>query len=133
MLRISKRVEYGLMALQYLSRTGTAASAREISDATSIPYELLAKVMQSLKKDGIIDSFQGVRGGYQMLMSPDQITLNRVVEALDEVTAITECASDLADHATCDLYDVCTIKDPMKRLQTKLTESVGNMTIAELL
>ncbi len=133
MLKISKRVEYGLMALQYLSRTGIAASAREISDATSIPYDLLAKVMQSLKKDGIIDSFQGVRGGYRMLMAPEQVTLNRVVQALDEVTAITECASDMPDHSKCDLFDICTIKEPMNKLQEKLTESVGNMTIAELL
>lgn len=133
MLRLSKRVEYGLMALQYLAKTGQVATSREISDATNIPYDLLAKIMQSLKRDGIIDSFQGVRGGYRMMISPEQITLNRVVGALDEVTALTECASENPDHEACSMFESCTIKDPMAKLQEKLTESIGNTTIAELM
>ena len=133
MLRISKRVEYGLMALQYLAKSGQVATAREISDSSNIPHDLLAKVMQSMKRNGIIDSFQGVRGGYRLLLAPEQITLNRVVSSLDEETAITECASENHDHATCTMFDSCTIKVPMQKLQMKLTELVGNMTISELL
>ncbi len=133
MLRISKRVEYGLMALQYLAKSGQVATTREISDSSNIPHDLLAKVMQSMKRNGIIDSFQGVRGGYRLLLSPEQITLNRVVSSLDEETAITECASENPEHATCAMFDTCTIKVPMQKLQMKLTESVGNMTISELL
>ena len=121
------------MALQYLAKHKEVATTREISDSSNIPYELLAKVMQSMKKDGIIDSFQGVRGGYRLMLAPDQVTLNRVVNSLDEETSITECASDNPDHAACAMFDTCTIKEPMRKLQVKLTESVGNMTILELL
>ena len=133
MLRISKRVEYGLMALQYLAKSGTVATAREISDAKQIPYELLAKIMQSLKRDGVIDSFQGVRGGYRMMLAPNSVTLGRVVGALDEETTITECISADGNHSMCELNDICTIKEPMQKLQNVLNDSVGKMTIAELL
>ncbi|HYM19581.1 MAG TPA: Rrf2 family transcriptional regulator [Candidatus Kapabacteria bacterium] len=133
MLRISKRVEYGLMALQYLAKNGTVATAREISDANNIPYDLLAKIMQSLKRDGMIDSFQGVRGGYRMMLAPNSVTLNRVVGALEEETTITECISPSRDHSMCELNNSCTIKEPMQKLQTVLNDSVGKMTIAEFL
>ena len=133
MLRLSKRVEYGLMALQYLAKSGNVATAREISDAGHIPYELLAKVMQSLKHEGIIDSYQGVRGGYAMLVAPTQINLARVMKALDEDATVTECISPGSVHEQCTLYANCTIKEPMQKLQTRMEESFGKMTIAELL
>ena len=121
------------MALQYLAKRGTVATAREISDAGNIPYELLAKVMQSLKSEGIIDSYQGVRGGYALLFSPESINLSRVVKALDEHTTITECISPTGEHTTCDMFNTCTIKEPMNKLQQRMEESMGAMTIAELL
>ena len=133
MLRLSKRVEYGLMALQYLAKTGEVATTREISDASNIPYDLLAKVMQSLKRDGMIDSFQGTRGGYRLMIAPSDITLERVVNSLEEIAAITECASTHADHADCELLESCTIKEPMQKLQIKIDDLVRGVTLQELL
>ena len=121
------------MALQYLAKSGNVATAREISDAGHIPYELLAKVMQSLKHEGIIDSYQGVRGGYAMLVAPASINLSRVIRALDEEATVTECISPGASHEQCTLYGNCTIKEPMNKLQLRMEESFGKMTIAELL
>jgi Rrf2 family protein len=121
------------MALQYLAKSGAVATTREISDASNIPYDLLAKVMQFLKRDGMIDSFQGVRGGYQLMIAPSQISLSRVVAALEEETAITECASANPDHNHCELNASCTIKEPMQKLQSAIMDSVGKMTVAELL
>src|SRR5947209_69048 len=133
MFRLSKRVEYGLMALQHLAKGRNVATAREISDAAGIPYDLLAKAMQSLKREGIIDSYQGVRGGYALLFSPESISLTRVIRALDEETSVTECLSPSGDHETCSMTHTCTIKAPMNKLQLRMEESVGKMTIAELL
>ena len=121
------------MALQHLAKRGNVATAREISDAAGIPYDLLAKIMLSLKREGIIDSYQGVRGGYALLFSPDSISLSRVVRALDAETSVTECISASGDHETCSMTHTCTIKSPMNKLQQRMEESVGNMTIAELL
>jgi DNA-binding IscR family transcriptional regulator len=59
------------MALQHLAKSGTVSTVREISTEYNIPYDLLAKIMQSLKKDGVIDSYQGVRGGYGLMLAPD--------------------------------------------------------------
>jgi len=132
MFRLSKRVEYGLMALQHLAKSGNATT-REISAARQIPYDLLAKVMQSLKRDGIIDSYQGVHGGYALLISPSSVNLSRVMSALDEEANITECMSSDGVHEQCSMFGNCTIKDPMSKLQMRMEESVGKMTIAELL
>ena len=132
MFKLSKRVEYGLMALQHLAKSGNATT-REISSARNIPYDLLAKVMQSLKRDGIIDSSMGSHGGYALLISPSSVNLSRVMRALDEEANITECMSADGVHEQCSMFENCTIKNPMNKLQMRMEESVGKMTIAELL
>ncbi|HEX5315019.1 MAG TPA: Rrf2 family transcriptional regulator, partial [Candidatus Kapabacteria bacterium] len=75
MLRLSKRVEYGLVALQQLAKRGTVLTAREIADENGISYDLVAKIMQDLKRDGMIYSHQGVRGGYGLMLAPQQISV----------------------------------------------------------
>ena len=48
MLRLSKKVDYGLIALMHLARYDDASSwsAREMAETYDIPGGLLAKVLQ---------------------------------------------------------------------------------------
>jgi Rrf2 family protein len=134
MLRLSKRVEYGLVALQHLAKRGAegagVSTVREIADENNISYDLLAKIMQDLKKDGIINSYQGVRGGYTMMLAPQEIPVNRVIDALEEDHTITKCSSETD---CCDREDFCTIRGPMMRLQQELKGVLNSVTIAQLL
>ena len=52
MLRLTKKADYGLMALKYLAeqRDGSAHSAKDIAEAYHIPPQLLAKILQTLAK-----------------------------------------------------------------------------------
>lgn len=133
MLRLSKRVEYGLMALQHLAKSGNVSTSREIADSMSIPYDLLAKVMQALKRDGIIDSYQGVKGGYSMMLSPNAIPLTRVIKAIDEDPSVTDCTHEHADASCCTMFETCTIKGPMNKLQQTVEKAFASVTVAELM
>ena len=130
MLRLSKRVEYGLMALQHLARSREASTVREISDGCGISYDLLAKIMQDLKRDGMIDSYQGVRGGYALMLAPDSITLTRVVGAIEGDTGIMDCASS---EDGCERSGNCSIQGPMHKLQATIDHALSGVTVAQLL
>jgi Rrf2 family protein len=130
MLRLSKRVEYGLVALQQLAKRGTVLTAREIADENGISYDLVAKIMQDLKRDGMIYSHQGVRGGYGLMLAPQQISVTRVMDALEEESSITECTSE---SECCTREAVCTIKGPMHKLQEQIEQVLNSVTIAQLL
>jgi Rrf2 family protein len=130
MLRLSKRVEYGLIALQQLARSGNVLTAREIADENGISYDLVAKILQDLKRDGMILSQQGVRGGYTLMLAPQQISVSRVIDALEEENSITECTSGTE---CCTREAVCTIKGPMHKLQEQVEQVLNSVTIAQLL
>ncbi|HEY3876198.1 MAG TPA: Rrf2 family transcriptional regulator [Candidatus Kapabacteria bacterium] len=130
MLRLSKRVEYGLIALQYLAKRDVVVTVREIADESAISYDLLAKILQDLKRDGMIYSSQGVRGGYGLMLAPQQISVTRVIDALEEESSITECTSE---SECCTREAVCTIKGPMHKLQEQVEQVLNAVTIAQLI
>ena len=67
MIRISKKVEYALMALKFINNSDqTLVTAREISDKSNIPYDLFSKILQKLKNEKYFNFNQGTNGGYSM-------------------------------------------------------------------
>ena len=63
MLKLSKKAEYGLIALRHIaSRNNQISTVKEISDRYAIPNDVLAKVMQKLTRGKIIVSHQGAMG-----------------------------------------------------------------------
>ncbi|NTW49157.1 MAG: Rrf2 family transcriptional regulator [Chlorobiales bacterium] len=132
MLRITKKFEYGLMAVRYIASTpnGEVATAKEISQRTGIPYELLAKTLQRLAKASIISSVQGVKGGYLLAKPPGEISLGEVAEAIEGPMNLTECQ---ATSDTCDIFSSCAIKKPLITIQRRFKEIFDGATVAEIM
>ena len=85
MLRLSKKTDYALLALQYLASPGEPGdvSARAIAQRFEIPAELLAKILQRLAHGGLITAHRGVHGGYRLARSPDAISIADIAQAVD--------------------------------------------------
>ena len=95
MLRLSKKVDYALMAMKHLAGRPDAASAsaREIAEQYDIPVELLAKVLQSLARRVLVTSLQGTRGGYRLARPTAQITVAEIIQAIDGPLTSGDAAS----------------------------------------
>ncbi|MBS1518279.1 MAG: Rrf2 family transcriptional regulator [Bacteroidetes bacterium] len=131
MIRISKKVEYALMALKYISESDNKlVTAREISDSKKIPYDLLSKILQKLKNENILISNQGTNGGYSLNKKTNEIYLFSIMNLLDGDIAITDCQAENKDKDCC-LEDSCTIKSPVAKLQKEIEELFKNKTISD--
>ena len=64
MFKLSKKTEYGILALQHMAgaEAGRVSTVKEMSEAFNISQPLLAKICQQLVKNNIIASVQGSRG-----------------------------------------------------------------------
>lgn len=134
MLQLSKKVEYGLIALRHMakSRPGHICTAKEIANEYELPYDLLAKILQKLAKNHIITSTQGVKGGYALAQRPEEIQVSRVIKIIeDEKPMIAECYAEGAE--SCSIFDACTIRKPLGKVQQNLNTLLDNMTIQEII
>jgi len=129
MFKLSKKADYGLIALKHLAQhSEESISAREIAKEYRIPAELLAKVLQRLVRKGILVSQHGTNGGYVLARDPSKISIVDVVEALEGPIAITPC-----DRGTgCEQMEHCSVRDPLRKLKAKVVRVLGDTSIYEL-
>ena len=133
MVRLSKKVEYGLIAIRYIATrtSGEIVTAKEIATMYGIPYELLAKVLQKLTKSGLIASHQGVRGGYTLAKNPDEIPISMIIHAIEGIHPfIVQCMSEGPE--SCNVFNVCTIKSPLTKIQANIERAFTTMTLSEI-
>src|SRR5437870_7165743 len=85
MLKLSKKTDYALMAVQYMASGGAdrVVNTKEIAEEYNIPVELLAKVLQKLGKKGLIVSQNGPKGGYVLAKSSTDISVLSVIQAIE--------------------------------------------------
>lgn len=131
MLRLSKKADYGLIALSYMAASGQrpVVSAREMAERHDIPVELLAKVLQRLARRGMLTSAQGINGGYRLARPASTISVAEVVEAIDGPLTLTACSDT---HDTCDQFAKCSIRDPLHRIRERIALALATCTVAEL-
>jgi Rrf2 family protein len=58
-------------------------SSSRIAVSLDVSKDQLSKVLQRLVKEGLLTSRRGPKGGFSITVSPDQVTLLRIVEAID--------------------------------------------------
>jgi len=100
MLKLTKKADYGLMAMKHLAEhvDHGACSAKDVAEAYGIPQEALAKILQRLAKVGLVRSQHGTHGGYTLTRDPKMISAFEVIKAIDGPLFITSCVT-----ATCRL------------------------------
>ncbi len=135
MLRLTKKADYGLMALKYLAehRDRPSLSAKDISEAYGIPPQLLAKILQRLTKVGLLRSHAGINGGYSLSRDADAITAFEVIHAIDGPLFITSCGGPTTGSTrSCDLLESCTIKEPLSKVNDSISDLLKAIRIADL-
>ncbi|HEY4047277.1 MAG TPA: Rrf2 family transcriptional regulator [Acidobacteriaceae bacterium] len=131
MLRLTKKADYGLMAVKFLAeRADTPSlSAKDIAEAYGIPPQLLAKILQRLTKVGLLSSHAGMNGGYALSRAPEEITAFDVIRAIDGPLFITSCD---ARPRGCDLTDSCTVREPLRKVNESISEVLKAIRVSDL-
>ncbi len=139
MLKLSKKSDYALIALQYIASVqyGELSRARvvntkEIAEEHNIPVELLAKVLQILAKHQMIESHNGPKGGYLLAREPKAITIAQVLEAIEGPFGIADCYHD-KDHSSCLQLERCNIRTPLLKVQESIYQLLHSMSIEDMM
>lgn len=130
MLKLSKKAEYGLMALMHFAteESGRSASAKEIADADGLPLPLLAKVLQKLAKGGFLASVQGTNGGYRLAREAGAISALEVIRAIDGPVFFTSCSTGVECHRARS----CSAREPLHQLRDQILGLLESTTISAM-
>lgn len=121
MLRLSKRVEYGLMALLHIDERGgdEVVPVADLAAMYQIPVDMLGKVMQALARAGLVESVHGAHGGYKALKPLNEMVLGDVMAAVEGPFRLVRCQET---PESCDQFGVCNIREPVLAIQEQLID-----------
>jgi Rrf2 family iron-sulfur cluster assembly transcriptional regulator len=128
----SKAAEYAIQAMIYLAEheEGDLSMVAAIAKQYQIPQQYLAKIVQTLTKQRLVASFRGRGGGVKLAKPAKDITLLRIVNAIDGPPPEEEqCVIGLdvcADEAECPLHNDWT------HIKSLIRDTLEHQTLAEL-
>lgn len=139
-MMFSTKAEYGIRVMVHLARDGAGdpISLGSVAEAEGLPLAYLEHLIQRLRREGLVESRRGARGGYSLARSPEAITMAEVVQALEGEIAPIECITEDSDgglvcaregepgHAPCPTKLLWT------RVQGSIVRTLTDMTLADL-
>ena len=133
MLKINRKVEYGLVAMKHMhgKPKDELTSVREICEIYNTPFDPVAHVLRILNSEGILQSEQGAHGGYRLVESLKNISLAQFIEMIDGHLHWTDCSRE--KNHRCTIVETCNIVGPMRILSDRLVDFLGSITLWELI
>src|ERR1039457_3589586 len=119
MLKLTKKADYGLMAMKHLAEHADqgACSAKDVAEAYGIPQAALAKILQRLAKVGLVRSQHGINGGYTLTGAPRRIAACKVIKPIDGPLFITSC---FTAGGECGKGDRCGFREPLRKVNESI-------------
>ncbi len=130
MLKLTKKADYGLIAMRHLAEHGRSFSAKDLAESYGMPQEALAKILQRLAKAGLLTSQHGMNGGYTLAREARRISALEVIKAIDGPLFITSCYS--TKRGECDQTERCTVREPLRRVGESIQQVLSGLTIADM-
>lgn len=136
-MKLSKKSEYGLRALLELTAAydQIVLQRHEIAKRQHIPIEFLEQILLDLKRAGLLASRRGMKGGYTLIKSPDEITLGQVIRTLDGPLAPISCVSKTA-YQKCNncpyaTKAYCPLQDAMGEVRNAIAGILDHYTLRD--
>ena len=136
MLKLTKKADYGLIALKHLAvhqagvpATVRSCSAKDIAESYGIPLPLLSKILQKLAKAGFLRSEHGTNGGYLLARDPRDITALEVIRLIDGPIFLTSC---FTEHGMCSHSERCSVREPLRKVHEGILRLLSNITILDM-
>ena len=129
MLKLTRKLEYALIALRHMQMKGDAlSSTKEISDMYTIPRELLAKTMQQMARLEYINAVQGPQGGYRIHQTLEKINLTQFIEELEGPFGMVNCSIS----SDCIQLNNCNIRMPINKINDNIRSIFNDIPITDI-
>lgn len=125
----STSTAYALQALAVLPEDGTYRLAKDLSEDLALPGPYLAKILQTLAQDGILESLRGPKGGFRLARPAHRITVGDVVAAMEGPEAFVGCVMGFPE---CREDNPCPLHDAWTQVKAHMDSSMTQSTIRDL-
>ena len=131
-MRITQEADYALRICALLAQADIPVGAPQLAAELSVPSRFTSKILRKLMLAGVVSSTRGVNGGFSLKLSAKELTLKRVIEAVDGVIAIRHC---LVPEHNCGYQpkkSSCRFHRVFEELNTIITSRLDLLSVADM-
>jgi Rrf2 family protein len=130
-LIFSRPCEYALQAVLYLALQPPEQmiTIKDLAKKLDIPSPFLAKILQNLSRQGLLASLKGPSGGFTLAVPAKEITLLRIVEAIDGRELFEKCVLGFPE---CSGKNPCAVHESWARLRENVREMLMRKNVAQM-
>jgi Rrf2 family protein len=132
-MKVSAKEQHGLRAMaEFAARYGRGpVPLGEVAEALGVSLAYLEQVVPAMRDAGLLISTRGAHGGYELALPPDQITVGRVLQALDGDILPIRCLSTEED-LLCDHSPTCAARTVWATVYRRVVDTLEGMTLADI-
>lgn len=130
---LTKKSEYALLALVAIAKSDTPKNVDVLANELNISKSFLAKILQNLAKNGILNSYKGINGGFTLKKLCDQLTILEITKIAEEKTpSVFECTSNTGS-CSVNVGGGCNVFPLFNNLQNKINGFLAELTLKDIL
>lgn len=128
-LKLTKGTSYAFHVIYYMAQhlDEYPIQLKELAKALDLPQNYLSKVLQTLNKANIVNSFRGAKRGYKLAKKPEDITFLEIIEIFEGPINGNLCLLDLD---SC-IFGECVLNGAMNSLIDSVKSILSKTTIKE--
>jgi Rrf2 family protein len=130
---LTRASEYALLSIDKIRNSDKPIGAEQLANELNIPKSFLAKILQGLARQNILESKKGAHGGFVLSRSLDEISLYSVITAAEgKNPAVFDCTQYAASCPNGAIGN-CSISPFLSRFQNKIDTFLINLTLKDIL
>lgn len=128
---MTQEADNAVRIVHCLATQNKRCDANTIAEQTGVSLRFSLKILHKLVGSGIVKSFKGQNGGYELARDPSQITLNDVIETVDGPCVLNKC---LRDGHECSMDDAesCGFRAVFAKVSATVKQMLSDVTFDKL-
>ncbi len=109
-----------------------AVSLKDIAKNQGLSLSYLEQLFSTLKKERLVLSQRGAKGGYKLAKPPGKISIGDIIRAVEGPIEFSECVGGAEDYQ-CDKSAMCVTKDIWQEVNDSINNVIDNITLKDIL
>ncbi|MCH5324313.1 MAG: Rrf2 family transcriptional regulator [Eubacterium sp.] len=133
-MHITLQTDYAIRIVDFMFSGGEGErfDAKTISESTDVPPNFALKILRRLAAGGIVTSYKGIKGGYELFCDKDTLSVYDVVTAMEGTYKFSRC---LDEHYSCTRTEnelPCSYQRAFARISQNVCEELKKLKFKEM-
>ncbi len=131
-MHITLEADYAVRIVNCLAKHGQRLDAKAVSEQTGVTLRFSLKILRKLVAGGLVRSYKGAHGGYELLKPPETMTLYDVIQTVEGPYVLSRCLSpEFSCNRNCKEDAHCRFSNIYREVSEMVVDRLSKVTFAQ--